>query len=259
VSIKETGSKSPIEHLGASGLKITLPEDMLPGTYQLQLIASPTPLNAIDVNNSFVFDENAGLSNLQTVTIRAPKYQVQFTRLICDKESSEPSPTDEILAIWGCTFDDKADGRDSSQYDVDKGDAPGFRATDNPIFSGEVGRLLTVACSLFEVDSGDQAATVAVIKFIAQLAAAVAGVLGVFQVWVPAAIAAAVAGVAAGVAALVSAIGNANDPLGTPSRVFDAKTLRAKTANNGKIADSFSYTVDGKYRVEFEVVRLATA
>jgi hypothetical protein len=111
---------------------------------------------------------------------------------------------------------------------------------------------------LIEVDSGDQAATMAAMKFIAELATAVAGVLAVFQVWIPAAIAAAVAGVAAGVAALISGIGNANDPLGVLWREFDAKALRKAVAKTGKFTDSFTFATDGKYRVEFEVARLAS-
>jgi hypothetical protein len=258
VSVKETSGKDLIEHLGASGLKITLPEDMLPGHYQLQLVASPTPPGAIDVNEVFVFDENAGLSNLRTVTIKGPKYQVHFTRLVCEKETSESTPTDEIEATWGCTFDGTSESRPSAQYDVDEGEDPNFGAGDNPIFSGDVGRLLTVSCVLIEVDSGDQAATMAAMKFIAELATAVAGVLAVFQVWIPAAIAAAVAGVAAGVAALISGIGNANDPLGVLWREFDAKALRKAVAKTGKFTDSFTFATDGKYRVEFEVARLAS-
>ena len=254
VTIDEKGSA--IEHLGGGGLKIRMPAEMHPGDYVLQL-TSMLHASGLSISNQFLFDEKGGLSNLMPLAVRGPRYRLRFTTLACDDETSEASPTDEITAQWGCSFDTTPDYGGSSQYDMDADQKVPFRLTDKREFEGDAGKLMTVTCSLMEVDSGDSAAQQAVFEFIASLATAVAGVLGAFTMLIGAAIAGAVAGVAKGIAALLSGIGNADDPLGVEiEHKLKGADLRAQTMNGAKIVREFGFGADGFYRVGYEITRL---
>lgn len=250
VNIKETKPTSPpIKHLSVNDLQITVPEDTFPGLYKLQLVSRTYSPGSVDINNSFIFDDKGGVSNLEGIMIHAPLYRVLFTSMTCNDESNEPSFEDEVMAVWTYFFDnDRPLGGPSSVYDMDDGDTKHFNSTDNPFADGNVGDTLRVMCMLFEVDTGDKEAQVAALKFIAALASAVA-------VYYP--IAAAVAGVAAGLAALIAGIANENDLLGVDQRVIKATDLRKGTANKATITDVFSYSGDGSdYKVNFEISRI---
>lgn len=263
VVMQNASSKTP------GDLRINLPDDMLPGDYKLQLQAGLVS-SGVNVSNSIVFDEQKGSSGLQNVTINALKYQIQFTQLTCGDETGELSPTDEIQAAWACTFDATVAGGVSSEYDMDSGDRVDFRSSDNPLFKGEVGRFLTVSCSLLEIDSGDQAALKEVFDLLANVCAAIAGLLALAALGsvasilgAPVAAAAlaavpyflAAAGIAKAISALIAAVGNDDDPLGIQLQGFDTKALREGT-RNGALSGLFTFAEDGVYHVNFNIMRI---
>jgi nitrogen fixation-related uncharacterized protein len=240
----------PVQSSSATELRLTLPQDMLPGTYRLT------------ANGARAW------SDWKTFTVRAPLYKVTFDTLKClDESDPEANVSDEIVTMWAIAADGFVWTKKTGEYDdFDDGDERTYRSSDRVVYSPEgpareVRNFLYIRTALYEWDYGTAEAGEAVFGFCSDLMDAMDEYLGDGAIiGMPMLIPFGVVGLICElVDTIINWFGGEPDALGKIPMAWSAVQLQLQTANPSR---SFSGVLDfnndddtGSYRVRYTVSR----
>lgn len=261
---------SPLDGIGTA--RFTLPVDVVPGDYWLQLVmgdAPGGPSTGIWLIPP-VFEEGPE-TLVADFRVKACKFAVRFDTIHCLDES-DPETTfgfdtidDEVFTECAIVADDMAWAKASKVFEnFDDGETEAFPGTHAAIYPvgggfGEVRVALGLQTELYETNDGDVQAWQKTMGVVSNLATKVGKLLLDLGQIKAAAIAAAVAAIAEAISAIAGLFGG-SDSLGSHALVWTARELQEKTNNASR---SFGGTLqfhnsddDGSYDVAYTVSRL---
>lgn len=261
---------SPVGGVGSA--RFTLPVDLVPGDYWLQLVIGDAP--GTMPSGIFLVPPvfEAGAETLvHDYTVKACKYEVTFNTMHCVDESN-PETTlfidtidDEVFSECAIVADEQAWVKVSKVFtSFDDGETEAFSAADRAIYPitggfGEVRVGLGLQVEVYESDDEDVQGWQKTMDAVGTLAAKVGKLLLDLGVAKGAAIAGAVAAIAEAISTIAGLFGG-TESLGSRGIVWTAKELQEKTNNASR---SFGGTLQfhnsdsmGSYDLAYTVRRM---
>ena len=252
---------SPVGGIGHA--RFTLPVDLTPGDYWMQLVST---MAVAGVELSPPVYDNGPESNAMGFSVRAHQFAVRWDTLSCKDESyPEPWGSDELVTQWTVVADDAAWSKGTGEYtgfdDGDTGQLVGADANAFPVGGGfgAVRIALGLRAEMYESDDGDVKAWQKAMQITGKIASAIGGLLLKLGQPKPAAIAAVVVAISEAVS-LFAGLFEGPDELGSWGLVWSAQQLQTLTDNATRsFGDTLHYDNsddDGSYSLSYTVTRL---
>lgn len=259
---------SPVGGIGSA--RFTLPMDIVPGDYWLQLVLGDAPGTVTGIWLVPPVFEHGPETLAADFRVKACKYAVRFDTMHC-KDESDPETIlfvdlveDHLVTRWSGLADETPFAQGSRTYHhFDDGDTEHYDGNDATVFPvaggfGEVRAVLGMQVDLWEWDADDVAGWTKTMDAIQGVATSVGELLLKLGQPKAAAIAAVVVAVAEGVS-IIASLFEAPDPLGSKPLLWTAVELQTRTDNANR---SFTGTLDfdnsdddGSFRLGYTVTR----